>query len=71
MEPIEHGDRTILHHWYKKHMLFLGDNGAIEIRASDRRAEVDPENRLPYDELPLVFEKKGQDGHGVWERITS
>jgi|GEM_PF-2100310 hypothetical protein len=45
-----------------KHYAFIGENGAIEIQEGNRSILI---NANPHNKI--VFEKKGADGHGVWE----
>ncbi len=53
---------------YENDMLILGENGAIEIRST--RERIAPSDDTPFANLPLVFQKPGADGKGVWERAT-
>jgi len=70
MPEMRYGERLVRYDSYLKHLLFLGDNGAIEIRTNEHR--IAPKlHTHPYAELPVVFAKAGADGRGVWDPITS
>ena len=69
-KEIEHAGRKICVDEYSHHILLIGQNGSIEIRL--RKDEV-PQEGLPhpYADLKVILEKKGADGHFLWESPTS
>lgn len=68
-DPISYEGRKIYYQFYRHHIIFIADNGAIDIRGinegmNSETIEKDPS--FPSRGLPLLFEKAGADGHGVW-----
>lgn len=64
--------KKIYYQIYHKHVLFIADNGAIDIRKTDGGISVvarliEQHPSFPEEQLDIEFEKKGADGRGVWE----
>ena len=74
MRGLSYGNRTVLYDEYERHILFLGDNGSIEIRLSERQ-DSGPVSRKkathPFADQKIIFEKAGADGRRVWDDSTS
>jgi hypothetical protein len=56
---------------YDKHVMFISENGAIDIRLIDPVKKVTLALLLrnpsyPKDHMKLIFAKNGSDGKGVW-----
>lgn len=71
LQTVSHSGRTVWYHIYAKDMLFLGDNGSIEIRSTEQDV-IDPgSDTSPFCHFPVIFEKPGVDGRTVWQASTS
>lgn len=70
MPVIPHDGKNIRVSWYKSHILYLGEHGAIEVclyprtEAPEDTAEVVQR----HAEFTVVFEKAGADGKRMWEK---
>jgi hypothetical protein len=67
MPSMNYNGRTVLYDFYARDILFLGDNGSIEIRSTKPENVNATQESHPYSELPLRFAKRGADTRGVWE----
>ncbi|RJR12580.1 hypothetical protein C4585_03455 [Candidatus Parcubacteria bacterium] len=70
-EMVEYAGRKIYLSTYTRHILFIGQNGAIEIRLLGNEEVETKDLPHPYANLKVVMEKKGADGHFLWETPTS
>jgi len=76
MEEIEYAHKRVFVDVYEKHILFLGENGSIEVRlaeSGDSYPDSSDDKSLahPYANLKVIFEKAGADGRYVWDAPTS
>lgn len=67
MSTVNFGERKAYYNLYSRHVLMLGENGAIEMRTSDVPAAPADVRPTPYGDLELAFEKPGADGKKLWE----
>lgn len=56
---------------YRDHMIFFGENGAIDIRLLGDMPKLtkpilDAKPDFAMENMKCVFEKRGADGNGVW-----
>lgn len=75
MEKIRINGRRVLFEVHIKHILFIGENGAIDIRRNSDTDRV-TESVLKKDPsrartMEKTLAKPGSDGQGVWEETTS
>jgi hypothetical protein len=68
MLSIKHNEKNLYYTWYIGHVLFIGENGAIELR--EKQGDFDREEfkkDFKYiNKFNIVFSKLGGDNQGVW-----
>jgi len=71
LKEMSYGDKKIYYGLYIAHVLFLGENGAIDIRIIDKKFPVSEKLLEKQSSFPramkLFLEKAGADGRKVWE----
>ena len=71
-KEISYNGKNIQYETYKKHIVFIGSNGSIEILKDDADPETDARQSRGMniqdmkDNLPSAFSKPGADGKNVW-----
>ena len=60
--------KIIHYNWYYGHILFVGENGSIEIREKEKNFDNDAFSEDPeyINQFNVVLKKKGADGKDVW-----
>lgn len=72
MESLSYAGRQILYSIYNSHVMFIGDNGAIDIRGIDKsfpatKKLFDKDPEFPKTQMKSFFSKPGADGMKVWQ----
>ncbi len=71
LKEMSHKDKKIYFGLYISHILFLGENGSIDIRMIDRKFPVTErlleKQPLFPQAMKLFLEKAGADGQKVWD----
>ena len=69
MRDFDFNGRKVVYALYAKHVLFLGDNGAIEILAPEDPPVLSLEQlgAPPFTSARFIFGKPGADGRNPWE----
>jgi len=67
---VQTGDQKVYTDSYERHLLRIGENGALEIRLLDATDTTEEQSRATTD-LKVIFEKSGADGRYLRDAPTS
>ncbi len=72
MPTTSYEGRTLYFEEFTRHVLFMAENGAIDIRIRDDKVNLKTilkqQQAYPKERLQSVLEKSGFDGKGVWDK---